>query len=258
MLSQTILGLREKPDETWQHFFTDELVYAAEPIKIEPDIQSSELECYVNPDVQITVRLWFSAKSYAVAIFKCASGTENSGESTNPNHALHETRDDSLVFVNTIDFMQPPQMLNCRPLLSMVWLKTFDDGVNYRVDIPEFRESSTSGILEITGRVKDGKFRATTRLIAPSVQQGKLPGQVVQGRAHIEGNIPNQGAPRHRRSMMDLEPEDLLKVFRLILWDDRTWIQIPETKDIGLERIEVSVGPFKLQPYTVQGVHKVS
>jgi hypothetical protein len=238
--------------ESWDYLVTDELVYAVESIETHSVLGATlPLEGYLND--QQFFEFTFSLGGGIYAAMVEFAKPEDMRASRNPGTDLQEIRNDNLMLVDAIEFMEPPQIVNIRPIRSIVRLKLFDDWVGSGKNIPELTPPSGGFLVELTGRVEDGEFRTSTRII--SDKQSQLPSQMIEGRSQIESNIANQNPPANRRLLANFKCEDFPRLISIFYGDNGAWIQLHEVPEFPVKDIEVFLRPINLQPNVIQRLH---
>ena len=246
-------ALLEKARESWDHFLTDELVYAVEPIKVDRDFKGGYVERYVRSHFQVELAFAYGIDGYLVAIIEAAS-SDDPRHVAELDHHLAKARDDFAVLVDSVDLVEPPEMLYERPIASVVRLKAFDHFMGLREHVQEFPVSTTASIFELAGVVEDGELCCTSRFSVPRVLERQLPSQVVKCRSEVVGDVPNSDAPLRRRLSVDFEVKNVLRAFTVVLGLDRVGLRVSseELKDFRIQGVEMFLRPDDLEPNTIQ------
>jgi hypothetical protein len=235
--------LLKEARESWDYLFTDKLVYAIEPGEVQsPKGQSIELKAYINTDFYFETILHMKY-NYAVAIVE-GLATKDSRKIRGSYLRAEETWNDSLMLIDAVQFMEPPQMLNFRPIRSVVRLKLFDNTKSIREDIPSSCLSVPVAVC--SERVENRELRSTIRFIRLDVDDGELPGQMVECCPEVESKIANENTPTQRRLLSNFKTEDLSRLFRVFFWDKSIWFQLMEVPDFLIQEVEVFLRPINL------------
>ena len=146
-------------------------------------------------------------------------------------------RHDSLVFIQSVKLMDEPE----RFAPSFIWLEFVDDASDL-----------SSNALYLSRRVgfkrlaviADGEAGALCDL--PMVDHDKLAHQIVQGRAKVMRDIPDDGAQGGGYAFDDADTVDVASSLRIVIADDHIWIALVESADLRFKLTDVAFGPFDL------------
>ena len=242
--------LREEARKSWDYLFSNELVYAVDLGEVDGKFERGYIERYRGSEFHLEFTLRYGGCYYS-AIVESAR-TVDSRHTTIFNDRLTKARGNFPMFINAINLMEQPEMVNISPIPSVIRLKAFNNLLGFGRDTPHFWDTR---FFEIVGRIENGELCTAVRFLGR--EACKLPGKMVECRPQVKSDITNDYTPTDRGFPVHLKPKDFLGIFGIILWNERIWFGLrePEHLDFPIEKIEMFLRPDDFEPNAVQRMH---
>lgn len=148
-------------------------------------------------------------------------------------------RNDRLVFVQDIEVMDCPEGL----IPTLVWLEPLDQPSRACIGSVYFSRKMATVVLSLVeyGKAMIAHDRVGSAGGANSVAKGE-----VQPSSDVVNDIADYGAEMRRNLFADVDDEELIAGFRVIVGDDFVWASFVERPNFSLKFIDVAFGPFDL------------
>lgn len=248
-------NLLKEDFKTWDYHILDEFVYAGEPTSGKRLVKNGYIERYLHSELYCYCIVRYGDFDSHIVIEAFTGSIDTTRHIAHADNRTWEARDNFPMFINTVNFVEPPKDFRWKPIRSIVRLKTFNNRTGIDRNINQFSACPTAFIVEITLSVEDGEFRTSSRLVGG--EQCKLPGQMVKAGTEVIGNLSDKQPPFLRGFPNDLKIEDIGNLFRLALWDDLAWFgfQCQKQTDFPMKYFELFLCPDDFELDTIERMH---
>ena len=153
---------------------------------------------------------------------------------------------DDSVFVGVVNVLEQPQEVGFRLIPSTIRLQPFDECFLTRRKVLD--ESPPIVPILITSG-KDGKGRSVVG--SGGLKERQLPNDLVESRAQVVGDVPDDDAPLLRRGCVNLSPQNALVCISVIVRENSVGVSLKEPLNLFLKGFEVHIRPTNLEPGSV-------
>ncbi len=236
--------LREEAHKSWQHAVTEELVYIADVGGSQDHPSCFISEVYLEGHVWIEVQFAFVGQrnSHYSAIIESLESHRSGVSNGKMKQNFGTIGGDSPMLVEVTHCVQPPQMVRFNGCSSICWLKVSDNGNCIGRNVPELDFESAPAV--IVPLLDNREFHATVG--DSDVQLGQAPNQLVKTGPHtVEGISTSQR--NMVGDLVQLNPEDISLVFKIILTRKSAGIRFMEGFKVGVKSLKVTLRPIQLQ-----------
>ncbi len=159
-----------------------------------------------------------------------------------------------LVSIDAGEFVENPEVV----VPFSVRLQTLNNCAGCSSDIRDSDKPASAGrfpgsvvvgaepIEEAFAGPKDRERGLAGGLTPFEVQNGELPGEMVEGRPHVLEAVSDQGTPGEWWMLPNMDPKDVLRTFCLSIRDNSVRVAFKESSVLAIERYEMFFCPRKL------------
>jgi hypothetical protein len=238
--------LREEAVKFWEHFESNELVYAHEIVKSLSDAGGIvPSEGYLDGRFWIEVNLVLKGKwdsVYKAIINRLSVDIKEIETSDYSSHGSSMSGNSSML-IQITDLVQPPQRVTFKGVPSMVWLKRFDLTEGCVGNSGKLALESSTPVMVPIGN--DGELSAPRR----SAEACQCPDGLIQRSTHTVNGISSDEA-NPGRNVMEFHGDDVFSMFYIVLAGNGIglrWRGVTEGIKRSLQGAEVFLRPTNLR-----------
>ena len=201
-------------------------------------------ERYIGGRLSILLNLRCKLGDKLVEWYALLSQVQGDDQGGKFDAALGIAQDKRLVFIRDVHLVQDQERLITNTVGGFVGLKAVDELTEHRMGDPLYHSVITGKFLFLGWAMATHGELDKRTAFSPILLTGKLPHQIVQGRAKVVNDLPREDAEAERDGALSVIIDCLEHHLAVILGDAWVIAFLKEPLDLKIEIADILVGPF--------------